>query len=130
MASKNMVKPQGSSPAHREETRTNGRVLFPAVDIFESEDHLTLMADMPGVDKKGLDINLEKGVLTINGEVHVENRGSQILQEFSPANYYRQFKLTEHIDADKSHAELKNGVLTLMIPKAESAKPKKIEIKH
>ncbi len=130
MATQNMVKSQDSSLAHREETRTSGRVLFPAVDIFESEDHLTLIADMPGVDKKGLDINLEKGVLTINGEVHIENRGKQILQEFSPANYYRQFKLTEHIDADKSQAELKNGVLTLTIPKAESAKPRKIEIRH
>jgi len=130
MASQDMVKSQGSSPAHREETRTTGRVLFPAVDIFESEDYLTLIADLPGVDKKGLDVNLEKGILTINGEVHTENRGNQILQEFSPANYYRQFKLTEHIDADKSQAELKNGVLTLTIPKAESAKPRKIEIKH
>jgi len=62
--------------------------------------------------------------------VSIENRSKQILQEFSPANYYRQFKLTEHIDADKSQAELKNGVLTLTIPKAESAKPRKIEIKH
>ena len=130
MATQNMVKSQDSSLTHREETRTSGRVLFPAVDIFESEDYLTLIADMPGVDKKGLDINLEKGVLTINGEVHTENRGKQILQEFSPANYYRQFKLTEHIDADKSQAELKNGVLTLTIPKAESAKPRKIEIRH
>ncbi|MFK5926123.1 MAG: Hsp20/alpha crystallin family protein [Desulfuromusa sp.] len=130
MASQDIAKTSESSLAHREETRTSGRVLFPAVDIFESEDHLTLIADMPGVVKKGLDINLEKGVLTINGEVHTESRGKQILQEFSPENYYRQFKLTEHIDADKSQAELKNGVLTLTIPKAESAKPRKIEIKH
>jgi HSP20 family molecular chaperone IbpA len=85
---------------------------------------------MPGVDKEGLDINLEKGVLTINGKVDLEERGNQILREFSPANYYRQFKLAEHIDADKSQAELKNGVLTLTIPKAESAKPRKIEIRH
>ena len=130
MAAQDMVKAQESSLTPREETRTSGRVLFPAVDIFESEDYLTLIADMPGVDKKGLDINLEKGVLTINGEVNSESRGKQILQEFSPANYYRQFKLTEQIDADKSQAELKNGVLTLKIPKAETAKPKKIKIKH
>ncbi len=129
MATQNIAKREDTSPAHREETRTSGRVLFPAVDILESEEELTLIADMPGVDKKGLDINLEKGVLTINGDVHMESQGRQILREFSPANYYRQFRLTEHIDADKSHAELKNGVLTLKIPKAESAKPKKIEIK-
>jgi len=130
MATQDMVKNQETAPAQREETRSAGRVLFPAVDIFESEDSLTLVADMPGVDKEGLDINLEKGVLTINGKVELEERGNQILREFSPANYYRQFKLTEHIDADKSQAELKNGVLTLTIPKAESAKPRKIEIRH
>ena len=130
MATQDMVKNQETTPVQREETRSAGRVLFPAVDIFELEDSLTLVADMPGVDKEGLDINLEKGVLTINGKVELEERGNQILREFSPANYYRQFKLTEHIDADKSQAELKNGVLTLTIPKAESAKPRKIEIRH
>ena len=130
MATQDMVKNQETASVQREETRSAGRVLFPAVDIFELEDSLTLVADMPGVDKEGLDINLEKGVLTINGKVELEERGNQILREFSPANYYRQFKLTEHIDADKSQAELKNGVLTLTIPKAESAKPRKIEIRH
>lgn len=130
MATKEMVKNKETAPVQREETRSEGRTLFPAVDIFESEEALTLVADMPGVDKDGLDINLEKGVLTLNGKVAMEERGNQILREFSPANYYRQFRLTEHIDADKSHAELKNGVLNLVIPKAESAKPRKIEIKH
>lgn len=130
MTAQEMVKRQETTPAHREETRTVGRVLTPAVDIFESDETLTLLADMPGVDKDGLEINLEKGVLTINGEVKLESRGKAVLREFSPSNYYRQFKLSEHIDAEKSTAELKNGVLTLQIPKAESAKPKKIEIRH
>ncbi len=130
MATQDMVKQQDTVPAQREETRTVGRVLTPAVDIFESDDTLTLLADMPGVDKQGLDINLEKGVLTINGEVKMENRGKTVLREFSPSCYYRQFKLSEHIDAEKTTAELENGVLTLKIPKAESAKPKKIAIKH
>ena len=130
MTAQEMVKRQETAPTHQEETRTVGRVLTPAVDIFESDETLTLMADMPGVAKEGLDINLEKGVLTINGEVNLENRGKAVLREFSPANYYRQFKLSEHIDAEKATAELKNGVLTLQIPKAESAKPKKIAIRH
>ena len=130
MTAQEMVKRQETAPAQREETRTVGRVLTPAVDIFESNETLTLLADMPGVDKDGLDINLEKGVLTINGEVKLESRGKVVLREFSPSNYYRQFKLSEHIDAEKTSAELKNGILTLQIPKAESAKPKKIEIRH
>jgi len=130
MTAQDMVKREESSPAQREETRTLGRVLVPAVDIFEAEDALTLMADMPGVDKNGLEINLEKGVLTINGAVNLAGRGKSLLREFSSANYYRQFKLSEHIDADKTKAELINGVLTLTLPKAESAKPKRIEIRH
>jgi len=130
MTAQEMAKRQETSPATREETRSSGRVMIPAVDIYEAEDHLTLLADMPGVDKEGLDINLEKGVLTINGEVRMANRGTSLLREFSSANYYRQFKLSEHIDADKPTAALVNGVLTLRIPKAESAKPRRIEIRH
>lgn len=130
MTAQEMVKRQESTPSPHEDTRTVGRVLTPAVDIFESDEKITLVADMPGVDKKGLDIDLEKGVLTLNGEISIESRGKSQLREFSAANYYRQFKISEHIDVDKATAELKNGVLTLDIPKAESAKPRKIAIKH
>jgi HSP20 family molecular chaperone IbpA len=130
MATHEMAKRQETSPADWEETRTIGRILTPSVDIFESDESLTLVADMPGVDKEGLDISLEKGVLTINGNVKLEGRGKAVLREISPSNYYRQFKLSEHIDAEKSVADLTNGVLTLQIPKTESAKPKKIEIRH
>jgi len=130
MTAQDMIRREQSSPANREETRSVGRVLVPAVDIFESEENLTLVADMPGVEKGGLEINLEKGLLTISGEMALESRGKSLLREFSTANYYRQFKVSEHIDADKSSAELNNGVLTLTIPKAESAKPKRIEIRH
>ena len=130
MTAQDIVKREQSVPANREETRTAGRVLVPAVDIFESDENLTLIADMPGVEKSGLEINLEKGLLTISGEMTSEKRGKSLLREFSTANYYRQFKVSEHIDAEKSSAELNNGVLTLTIPKAESAKPKRIEIRH
>lgn len=122
-------KQQETVPAKREEIRTPGRVLVPAVDIFESIECLTLTADMPGVEKSGLEIDLEKGVLTINGAVESVRRGRPILREFSSANYYRQFKLPDLLDGDKSFAELRNGVLTLTIPKSEAAKPKRIEIR-
>jgi HSP20 family molecular chaperone IbpA len=130
MTAQEMVKRQETTPSQREETRTLGRVLTPAVDIFESEDKITLVADMPGVANDGLDINLEKGILTLNGAVSFESRDKSLLREFSGANYYRQFKISEHIDAEKTTAGLNNGVLTLAIPKADSAKPKKIEIRH
>ncbi|PLX92756.1 MAG: molecular chaperone [Desulfuromonas sp.] len=130
MAQQEMVKREESTPVSREETRSTSKVMVPAVDIFESDDALTLVADMPGVAKEGLDINLEKGVLTLSGEVALESHGKPLQREFSSANYYRQFKLSEHIDAEKAAAELTSGVLTLTIPKAESAKPRRIEIRH
>ncbi len=128
MAAQEMVKRQETTPSQREETRTSGRVLTPAVDIFESEDQITLVADMPGVTNDGLEISLEKGILTLNGEVSTESRGKPIVREFLGGHYSRQFKIYEHIDAENTAAELRNGVLTLTIPKAESAKPKKIVI--
>ena len=130
MTAQEMAKYHSNNLEPREATRSTGRTLVPAVDIFETEENLTLLADMPGVDKNGLDINLENGVLTIKGDVHGETKGKALLREFSSANYYRQFKLSDRIDADKTTAELNSGVLKLIIPKAEAAKPKKIEIRH
>ena len=130
MTAQDMVKHEKNMPANREETRSVSRIPVPAVDIFETDNTLTLIADMPGVEKDGLEINLEKGLLTISGEMALKSRGKSLLREFSTANYYRQFKVSEQIDADKTSADLNNGVLTLTIPKAESAKPKRIEIRH
>jgi HSP20 family molecular chaperone IbpA len=130
MTAQDIVKQEQSIPTKREETRSVSRVLVPAVDIFESDDNLTLIADMPGVEKDGLEINLEKGLLTISAEMALKSRGKPLLREFSTASYYRQFKISEQIDAEKSSADLNNGVLTLTIQKAESAKPKRIEIRH
>lgn len=130
MTAQEIVKQQRNIPTRQEETRSAARVLLPAVDIFESEDALTLLADMPGVDKEKLEIKLEKGILTINGEVSLGTNGTSLMREFPASNYYRQFKLSDYIDTDKSTAKLHNGVLTLTIPKAEAAKPKKIEIRH
>lgn len=130
MTERDMAKRQDMHPRVDEATRTIGRILTPAVDIFETEDQLTLVADMPGVDRDGLEIDLDKNVLTINGTMAQEEHGQSILREFSSANYYRQFRLSERIAGDKSEAHLDNGVLTLVIPKTEAAKPKKITIKH
>jgi HSP20 family molecular chaperone IbpA len=130
MTAQEMAKRQDATSVSQEETRSVGRVLVPAVDIFESDADLTLVADMPGVDKEGLEINLDKGILTINGEVKLPGRGQSLQREFAGPNFYRQFKLSEHIDTEKTSAELVNGVLTLTIPKAESAKPRRIEIRH
>jgi len=110
--------------------RSQNRYLTPAVDNFETNENLVLIADMPGVEKGSLEINLEKGILTLKGEIKLARKGQLLFHEFSADNYYRQFKLSEEIDMDKASAELENGILTLSMPKSEAAKPKRIEIRH
>ncbi|BCA80751.1 Hsp20/alpha crystallin family protein [Desulfuromonas sp. AOP6] len=111
----------------REQTRSARNYVAPAVDIMETDEGLTLLADMPGVSKENLHIGIEKGVLTIEGEVP-SAQGEELYREFSLAAYYRQFQLPDEIDPDKARAEVKDGVLKLHLPKAEAAKPRRIEI--
>lgn len=111
----------------RENTRTGERYLSPAVDIFETEDALTLIADVPGLTEKSLNISIEQGVLTIEGEAPA-GIGTFQHREFVMAGYWRQFRLAETLDVEKAHAEVKLGVLTLQIPKAEAVKPKRIKV--
>ncbi len=101
----------------------------PTVDIYEQSSGLTLVADMPGVASKNLQVDIDKGVLTLEGVVEVGLKESQILSEFSPSGYYRQFRLPENLDTNKVDAQLKDGVLTLVLPKAEAAMPKRIKVK-
>jgi HSP20 family molecular chaperone IbpA len=101
----------------------------PAVDIYEQESGLTLVADMPGVTSKQLQVDIDKGILTLEGVVDSELKGENLACEFSPSGYYRQFSLPEHLDSDKVDAQLKNGVLTLTLPKAKAAMARKIEVK-
>lgn len=109
----------------------NVKTFVPRVDIFESKDSLFLVADMPGVDEKTVDIELEKNVLTIAGRV--ENGrikdGTMMYSEYEIGDYERVFTLSDEIDRDKIVATVKNGVLRLELPKAEKVKPKKIAIK-
>lgn len=130
MAQRDITVRGESRPAGREEVRAPENYIRPAVDIFETEENLTLVADMPGVNKERLDVNMERGVLTIQGRIAAELRGEPLFREFSLADYYRQFELPNEIDSEKTEAEFKNGVLTLTMPKSEAAKPKRIEIRH
>lgn len=113
----------------REETRSNERFIKPAVNIIETETGLTLAADIPGASKDTLDINVEKGILTISAPISGGMPGNQGYSEFELASYYRQFSIPESLNHEKTTADLANGILTLQIPKAEAAKPRKIEIK-
>lgn len=113
----------------REETRSSEKYIKPAVNIIETEEGLTLTADIPGASKDSLDISVEKGILTINAPVIYTLPGQAVYSEFELSSYYRQFSIPETLDQQKAIADLTNGILTLRIPKVEIAKPRKIEVK-
>lgn len=121
------TKQEVTSPAEQTEP---GVVFTPDVDIFESEDKLTLLADMPGVAPEDIQIDLNENVLTISGGVKpFENAAeSDVLIEFEIGRYYRQFTLSEVIDQSRIEAKLEDGVLRLSLPKAEKAKPRQIAV--
>jgi HSP20 family protein len=112
----------------REETRAPERFLRPSVSIVEDENGLLLTADLPGASKESLSINMEKGILTINAPASRQMPGRPLYTEFEWAPYYRQFQVPDLIDQAKVKAEFNNGVLTLHLPKAEAAKPRRIEV--
>lgn len=120
---------EGKSVQAREETRASERYLKPPVDIIETADGLTVIVDIPGASKETVDINVDKGVLTVNAPVSRRMPGRPIYTEFELAQYYRQFAMPDILDHEKAKAEFSNGVLILKAPLAEAAKPRKIEIK-
>lgn len=93
----------------------------PAVDIYEVDNELVLMANLPGVEENDLQLQVSRGVLTLEAEIQADKNSSK-------HGFYRQFKLSERIDADAGAAVLKDGVLTLRLPKTEAAKPKRIAV--
>lgn len=113
----------------REETRAGERYIKPAVDIIETDDGLTLIADIPGASKDTMDVTVEKGILTVNAPVSRSMPGRSIYTEFELAHYYRQFSIPETLNDERVKAEFFNGLLTLKIPVSEAAKPHKIKIK-
>ena len=112
----------------REETRSNENYICPAVNIIETEEGLVLTADIPGAAKESLDVNVEKGILTISAPAQHSLPGTSSYREFELATYYRQFSIPESLDHEKATAEYVNGILTLRVPKAEVAKPKRIAV--
>jgi len=110
-------------------TRDETLYIAPPVDIFETEEALTVVADLPGVDKDNVDIRVEDNILTIKGRANYSSTGNVLREEFRLRGYYRQFQLSDEVDQDKISADSKNGVLTITLPKAEKSKPKQIKVK-
>jgi len=107
-----------------------GSVSRPAVDILETADEVLIFADMPGVKSEDVDVRFENSELTIHGRRScLRNERRAVLCEYEQSHTHRTFRLTEDIAADRIHADLKNGLLTVHLPKAESAKPRKIAVK-
>ncbi len=102
--------------------------IAPAVDIFENEDEILLHADMPGVAREDVTINVDNGKLEISGVRKLAKKGNDTWQEFTDVEYRRVFAVPQSIVVAKVHAELKEGVLKLHLPKAEEAKPRTIKI--
>jgi HSP20 family molecular chaperone IbpA len=130
MAEKEMQKREASSPVETERTQAR-KVFVPRVDICETKDAIVLLADMPGVDEKSIDITLEKNVLTLMGRLEpetYEGYGAAYV-EYDAGDYERAFTLSDEIDRDRIDASVKNGVLRLTLPKAEPVKLKKINVK-
>jgi HSP20 family molecular chaperone IbpA len=121
-------KQEMASPA---EQTTPGLVFTPAVDIFETEKEITLLADMPGVNADDLTIDLRDNTLTLSADIApVDNSGEEeIVMEYQTGRYYRQFTLGELVNQENIDAKLNDGVLRLTLPKVEKATPKKIAVK-
>ncbi len=120
-----------ATTAHQEERTHDRRVYTPAVDIIEGRDETTVIADMPGVDESFVDITLEKNILEIYGKVDpdIPQEMRLAISEYGIGDYHRRFTLSDEIDRDKIQATVKNGVLRLILPRAEKVKTRKIEVK-
>jgi HSP20 family molecular chaperone IbpA len=124
------VKEKQELTSPTEQTRP-GLVFTPAVDIYETETEIILLADLPGVKSDRLTVDLRENVLTLIGEVDPFEGPDEkaMLLEYEVGQYYRQFNLSEVIDQAKIDANLYDGVLRLKLPKVEKAAPRKIEVK-
>jgi HSP20 family protein len=114
----------------KEETTIPARVFLPNADIYETNDALNVVLEMPGVEKNSVEIRVEDGVLKIDGRLDFSKyQGLQPLYtEYNVGHYSRSFRLSSKIDQNKIGAELKDGVLSLVLPKVEEAKPRTIQV--
>jgi HSP20 family molecular chaperone IbpA len=129
MAEKELQVKEKQEATAPEQTKP-GLVFTPAVDIFESENEITLLADMPGVKPDEVAIDLKDNTLTLAGDVqpYEGSEEQDIFIEYEIGRYYRQFTLSEVIDQQKIEARLEDGVLRLTLPKVEKATPRKITV--
>ena len=105
---------------------------YPKVNVYEYDDKVGIVAEIPGLDKKQLEVSVEEGVLTISGDKHsaFENEGAKVLRrELKQSSFKRQFELGELLDGENIKASFKDGILSVSVPKVEPEKPKKHTVK-
>jgi HSP20 family protein len=113
-----------------EETTRPGRSYQPDVDIYETADSLVLRADMPGVDQQSLAVNLDNGILSLEGRVDVRDYAdlTPAYTEYNVGNYLRRFNLSNDVDTAAIAARITHGVLEVTFPKREQARPRQIQV--
>ncbi len=121
----------GRQLAQRHEPPRGAPRYRPLVDILELSDELRVIADMPGAKADDIDIEFEKGMLTIHAKVESRRpeNANDLIRGYGVGDFYRAFELSENIDAERISAEYVDGVLSLRLPKTEQAKPRKIEVR-
>jgi HSP20 family molecular chaperone IbpA len=127
---KNLEKAPAQETAIAERTKDRA-VFMPPVDIIEDANNLYIYADMPGADEKGVNITLENDVLTIEAQVPETSfeKRTATYTEYRDGDYRRAFTLNESFDRDRIEARMKNGVLSVVLPKSEAVKTRSIPIK-
>ena len=117
--------------ATKEEKTVPARYFIPNTDIYETDEALTVLMEMPGVEKDNISVNLENDVLRVKGQIDFSKYQEMepVYTEYNVGHYARAFTLSDKIDQNEIGAELNNGVLTLTLKKAKEARPRRIEIR-
>ena len=132
MASKQELQVQQKRELEKkQESTVPTRVFLPTADIYEDEDALSVVLEMPGVDKGNVEVSIEDGLLKVGGRLDFSKYQDlqPLYTEYNIGNYSRSFSLSDKIDQNKIAAEMKDGVLSLKLPKVKEAKPRTIQIK-
>ena len=130
MVSKELQVQQKRELEKKEETTIPARIFLPTMDIYEAPESLNVLVEMPGVEKKNVEISVEDGVLNVRGRLDLTKyQGlTPLYTEYNVGHYSRSFRLSSKIDQNKIDAEMKDGVLSLTLPKIEEAKPRTIRV--
>ena len=131
MVHQSMQKTTPSKDLMRRETTAQPMVtVMPLVDIFENDEELLIVAEMPGAKRENLAVKFANDTLTLTCTRQLDKEGTLLLGELQPAEYNRSFVIPRGVDASKITAELKLGVLNVHLPKGESARARQIEVKQ